>query len=331
MKKIKKVIIFSRHGLRYPLLNYEDKKDIVTPSDINWEFSDGVLTKKGEILEYKFGQYIREYLNGLDFNINSKKIRSNSLKRTVLTAKILSLALFPFENVEVEYKDKEYKIMEEDFNINILKEDINQEKLKLMDDELRPVYNRIEELLNIEKDKIYNIKSDILVNELGFIHSHGAFKIATDIVDVYILKYYEKFLEDEILKNVDLKKEIKYLSEVKDRLLDVIFADMEYIVKSKKNAYNLLLEELKNDKDFTLLVGHDSNIATILSVLGVDTNNIGNEFEKYPIDTKLVFKIYEDESFDLEMMYYNIDDIRNITGIPICKTLLRNHKFVYIN
>ena len=329
--KLNKVIIFSRHGLRYPLLNYADKQGIITPEEVNWEFSDGVLTPRGEILEYRFGQYIREYLKNLDFEIKTKKIRSNSLKRTVLTAKILSLALFPFENIKVEHRYDDFNIIETDFNINIFDEDINRDKLRKVDEDLRPLYNRLEEILNIEKDTIYNKGSDILVNDQGFIYSHGAFKIATDIVDLYILKYYENFKEEDILRNLDLRKEIKKLSEIKDRLLDVIFADMEYILKSEKNAYNLVQEELKNDKDFTLLVGHDSNIATILSALNVDTTNLGNEFEKYPIDSKLVFKVYEDDSFDLDIMYYEIDDIRNMSGVPTCKNLLKNHKFIKLS
>ena len=35
---MKKLIIFSRHGLRYPLLKYESMQGIIIEKDVNWDF-----------------------------------------------------------------------------------------------------------------------------------------------------------------------------------------------------------------------------------------------------------------------------------------------------
>lgn len=318
---LKKVIIYSRHGLRYPLFNYEELDGIITKEDINWDFEGGILTPKGEKIEYQFGQYLRKYIKNLDINIKSKEFYSNSMRRTYLTAKILALSMFPFENIEVGHKYDVFDTIEDRFDVKIEEKNSNKEKLQQLDDHLRKKYNKIEEMLNIKKDKIYSDKSTIYYED-GVTKSKGAFKIATDIVDLFILKYYEGFNLDDIYKSDNLKEEIKYLSEIKDMLLDNIFGDIEYIKNSEKNCYKMLLDFVKSDKDLSVIVGHDANIATILTCLGLQNIKIGNDFEKYPIGSKLVFKIYDDNKFDLDMLYYDVETIRNFeNNEPQCVSL----------
>lgn len=325
---LKKVIIYSRHGLRYPLFNLDEMKKIVDLDKISWDFEEGVLTPKGEILEYKFGQYLRKYLKNLGLKIEKKEFYANSLKRTVLTANILANSIFPFENIKVGYKYDDLTTMEDCFNIKVTEKDINKEKLRLVDEKLKEKYAKLEEILDIEKGYIYNLKSNIILKD-NVMFSAGSFKLATDLVDMFILKYYENFPLDKIFKSEDFKKDVNYLSEIKDVLLDTIFGDLEYIEKSIDHPYKLLKRYAQKDNDLAVIVGHDSNIATILACLNLSNLEFGNEFEKYPIDSKLVFKIYEDDTFDLDMIYYDIDSIRNISdNEPICKNLARKIKFI---
>ena len=44
---MKKLIIFSRHGLRYPLLKYETMSGIISKEDINWDFDEGGKKRGG--------------------------------------------------------------------------------------------------------------------------------------------------------------------------------------------------------------------------------------------------------------------------------------------
>ncbi|WP_156300273.1 histidine phosphatase family protein [Streptobacillus canis] len=326
--KLKKVLIYSRHGIRYPLFNLEEISKVVDPEKIKWDFEDAVLTKKGEILEYEFGKYLKKYLDKLDINILTKEFHTNSMKRTVLTSKLLALAMFPFEDIETEYMFKDLSKLDINYNILLTPEVVNLKKLEESDKKLRHSYNLIEASLGIEKDSIYNLKSGVTIDERGIIYSDGAFRYGTDLVDMYILKYYEGFKYDEIFRSNDFRKDLKEMSKVKDALLDLLFADKEYIAHSVSNAYQLMLRHARNGVDLSVIVGHDSNIATILSALDVNTEGIGNEFEKYPIGSKLVFKIYEDDSFDLDMLYYDVDRIRYMEDRdPICKTLLTNGRF----
>lgn len=324
--EIKKIVIFSRHGLRYPLITNEKMFEYVGKNILNWEFEESILTPKGELLEYEFGKFLKKYLDNLNFEIKTKEIYTNSLKRTVLTAKILALSMYPFENIDIKYIYKDLNsYLDERFNLRINKEDVNYSKLMKMDEKLKPLYNKVEKILGLNKNSIAKIGSKIEIDDIGIMLGKGAFKIATDIVDMFILKYYENFKENDIFESDNFKEDLREISKIKDTFLDVIFGDVEYIEKSKENPYKLLKEYINNDVDLSIIVGHDSNISTILAMLNIE--NKGNDFEKYPIDSKLVFKVYKDNSFDLDMMYYSIDKIRNFNNeYPIIEKLGKNLK-----
>ena len=203
---MKKLIIFSRHGLRYPLLKYESMQGIISEKDVKWDFEEGMLTEKGEILEFKMGIFLRKYIEKFCEKLKKIEFSSNSIKRTVATAKILATSMFPYREIEVKFKDKTFSTMEKDFNIYLGSLDINKDKLKKLDYRLKPRYERLEKILNIEDGTFLNIGSNIKIGENGFLMSDVAFKIATDIVDMYILKYFEGFKEQNIFKSDNFYK-----------------------------------------------------------------------------------------------------------------------------
>lgn len=309
---MKKLIIFSRHGLRYPLLKYESMQGIISEKDVNWDFEEGMLTEKGEILEFKMGIFLRKYIEKFGNKLNKIEFSSNSIKRTVATAKILATSMFPYREIEVKFKDKTFSTMEKDFNIYLGSLDINKEKLKKLDDRLKPQYERLEKILNIEDGTFLNIGSNIKIGENGFLMSDGAFKIATDIVDMYILKYFEGFKEKNIFKSDNFYKDLEYISEIKDSLLDTIFGDLDYINDSPTEITKLIQSKINSETDLDVIVGHDSNIATIFAKLGINLDY--KILEKYPIGAKLLFKVYDDNSFDLELIYYKPESIRTMNN-----------------
>lgn len=309
---MKKLIIFSRHGLRYPLLKYESMQGIISEKDVNWDFEEGILTEKGEILEFKMGIFLRKYIEKFGKKLKKIEFSSNSIKRTVATAKILATSMFPYREIEVKFKDKTFSTMEKDFNIYLDSLDINKEKLKKLDYRLKPQYERLEKILNIEDGTFLNIGSNIKIGENGFLMSDGAFKIATDIVDMYILKYFEGFKEQNIFKSDNFYKDLEYISEIKDSLLDTIFGDLDYINDSPTEITKLIQSKINSETDLDVIVGHDSNIATIFAKLGINLDY--KILEKYPIGAKLLFKVYDDNSFDLELIYYKPESIRNMNN-----------------
>ncbi|WP_455514671.1 histidine-type phosphatase [Pseudostreptobacillus sp.] len=323
---MKKLIIFSRHGLRYPLLKYESMQGIISKKDVNWDFEEGMLTEKGEILEFKMGIFLRKYIEKFGKKFKKIEFSSNSIKRTVATAKILATSMFPYREIEVKFKDKTFSTMEKDFNIYLDSLDINKEKLKKLDYRLKPQYERLEKILNIEDGTFLNIGSNIKIGENGFLMSDGAFKIATDIVDMYILKYFEGFKEQNIFKSDNFYKDLEYISEIKDSLLDTIFGDLDYINDSPTEITKLIQSKINSETDLDVIVGHDSNIATIFAKLGINLDY--KILEKYPIGAKLLFKVYDDNSFDLELIYYKPESIRNMNNDnPVIVNLGERLKF----
>lgn len=328
--KIKKRVIFSRHGLRYPLfyrdiLLKEFKKDV-----IKWDFSDedmGILTKKGEVIEYRFGQELKDMLNIKEDT--SIHITSNSTKRTYLTAKLLSTAMFPYRNIEPEYLYKDFSKLESKYNIVFFDENIlNHDIPKEIDKKLFPIYTKIEELLELKKGTITNNPTYIFIDDNGYTQVRGALRIATDLSDLCVLKYYEGFDYEDIFKSDNFIEDLRYILDAKDQFLDMIFADKAYIEASQDHAFNIFKKEILNDKELSIVVGHDSNISTILSTLNIEYSRNEYTLEKYPIGSKLILEIFEDNTYKLYYSYFSYEDIRNTGfGKPIMELL----KTGYIN
>ena len=110
--ELEKVVILSRHGLRSPLTTPGSKLSKVTPYPWEeWDVKASHLTKKGEILETYFGQYINEWLTknnvisqGECLSSDNVNIYTNSLQRTIATGQALTLGMFPGCDVKSVHK-----------------------------------------------------------------------------------------------------------------------------------------------------------------------------------------------------------------------------------
>ncbi|WP_156286221.1 histidine phosphatase family protein [Oceanivirga salmonicida] len=182
--KIKKRIIFSRHGLRYPLFYHESLLKIYGKDIINWDFPNelmGHLSKKGEVIEFLFGQELKEILN---LNDNMKiRVLCNSTHRTYHTSKLLCLGMNPFKEQVIDYKDKSFNKLDTRYNI-LFKENkiLDYDKVKKIDEKLKDAYTRIEELLDLEKGTIVNKKSNIYLDDTGYLHVKGALSLNLTLV-----------------------------------------------------------------------------------------------------------------------------------------------------
>ncbi len=79
-----------------------------------------------------------------------------------------------------------------------------------------------------------------------------------------------------------------------------------------------IYDELRSpDRKFTFLVGHDSNLSSVLTALGVEEYELPNAIErKTPIGSKLVIEKFVGpdgkEYADLNLVYQSIDQLRNM-------------------
>ena len=79
----------------------------------------------------------------------------------------------------------------------------------------------------------------------------------------------------------------------------------------------LISEELEEEnRRFSFLCGHESNIASVLSALDVKEYSLPDAIEKkIPIGTKLVFEVWKDKNGDefvsLNLVYQTIEQLRS--------------------
>lgn len=307
---LKKIVIFTRHGVRNPLANATLINDFISENLVNFKTSDYSLTDKGKLIEYQLGLYIKRIFDELGYKPSKKYVYANSLHRTYLTGRILSLALFPYENIKVNIKDESLDYMDPHFNIII--EDKNILNQKVVDDTiltLKDRFNKLENILNIKENSLYNYKTNICINELGHVMVDGGLYIANSIIDLFTTYYYNGLEYNEIFKSDNFIEDLKYISLIKDVFLETVFGNNDYTNNSKLNCYKLLQEALIDDNDFNLLVGHDASLCTILKMLNLDIS-MNNKIEKYPIAGKLIFYVYDNNEVKIDLIYPYYKSIR---------------------
>ncbi len=76
-------------------------------------------------------------------------------------------------------------------------------------------------------------------------------------------------------------------------------------------------ELLSPDRKFTFLVGHDSNLSSVATALGVEEYELPDAIEKKtPIGSKIVIEKFEgadgQEYADINIVYQTVDQLRNM-------------------
>ncbi|MTH75553.1 histidine-type phosphatase [Metamycoplasma hominis] len=308
-----KLLILSRHGLRYPFFTKERSIKYFNKDIVNWNIDNlgsAFLTDKGALFELKMAQKIREFFNITnDINV---KVMANSTQRTFQTAQLLSIGFFPAKKVDIQCQDYSFKNENEWY-------DINTDNINLVDYDLlwkyeaksKKIYQKIIDLFDLKNCLFTNEETNITLNEnKDGVFWRGKFFMACSLSDLLVVKYYFNEPYDSIFKSNNFIRDLRLIGKAKDYVIDFAFCDKNVINSNKKNIYKLIKKEFKNGKDLTLIVGHDTNIATTLAMLDVKMPDL-KQLEKYPIGSKLIFAINDDNSFDLYIAFFDFKDIRN--------------------
>ncbi len=348
-----KVVVLSRHNVRAPLSTKGSDLYRMTPHKwIDWTSEPSELSVHGGNLETIMGQYFRKYLAQKQllleneiYDENQVRIYSNSLQRTIATARFFAAGLLPVSETDVEYHEEVGK-MDPVFNPKLtidseaFKSQVMSELEKMggdsglqgIEEKLAPNYKILEEALDLKdseiakQDKYDKFPTDDL--EISLVLDKepslkGSLKKATTAADALILQYYEdEALDAPFGKNLSLE-DWKKIGEIKDVYGEVLFAAPSVAV----NVANPLIKEVKsefenNQRKFTFLCGHDSNLASFLAALEVEDYQLPNAVElKTPIGAKLVMEQWRDSNNKLfvsfKLVYYSIDQFRNLTEINL--------------
>lgn len=147
----------------------------------------------------------------------------------------------------------------------------------------------------------------------------SALKELNSASDAFILQYYE---EPDTLKAAFghnlTRKDWERLAHVKDVYQDVLFTAPIVAVNVSHPLIQYMYDELRSpDRKFTFLVGHDSNLSSVATALGVEEYELPDAIEKKtPIGSKLVIEKFVgpdgEEYADLNLVYQTVDQLRDM-------------------
>lgn len=343
--QLQQVLMLSRHNLRAPLAdNGSVLEQSTKKSWPQWDVPGGQLTTKGGVLEVYMGNYTRQWLaqqglvkNGSCPDSNNVFVYANSLQRTVATAQFFVNGAFPGCDVAVTHQD-EMGTMDPIFNPVITdgSEAFNKKALAAMAAaneklSLKPAFQRLEKIVDYKASPACNNKKqcDLSSGQNTFSAENGKepnvsgpLKVGNSLMDAFTLQYYEGFPLDQVAwGQIKTPEQWKELSAIKNGYQDALFTspDVSREVAAPLVDYirsQLVDQDKANAPKVTLMVGHDSNIASLLSALQVKTYDLPDTYEKTPIGGQVVFERWHDAKNDkdllkVEYVYQSADQLRN--------------------
>lgn len=343
--QLQQVLMLSRHNLRAPLA---DNGSVLAQSTKKswpqWDVPGGQLTTKGGVLEVYMGNYTRQWLaqqglvkNGSCPDSNNVFVYANSLQRTVATAQFFVNGAFPGCDVAVTHQD-EMGSMDPIFNPVITDgtDAFNKKALAAMAAaneklSLKPAFQRLEKIVDYKASPACNNKKqcDLSSGQNTFSAENGKeptvsgpLKVGNSLMDAFTLQYYEGFPLDQVAwGQIKTPEQWKELSAIKNGYQDALFTspDVSREVAAPLVDYirsQLVDQDKANAPKITLMVGHDSNIASLLSALQVKPYELPDTYEKTPIGGQVVFERWHDAKNDkdllkVEYVYQTADQLRN--------------------
>lgn len=346
---LNQTVILSRHNIRSPLSGNGSLLDKITPYKWHeWSSGPSELSIKGGLLETEMGQYFRKWfekekLFTNDYQPSEEEIRiyANAKQRTIATSNYFSAGLMPSYNLNIEV-NAPFNSMDPVFNpqltfisdsyIKAAKEEIDTlflEKIKGLKDN----YTLLSDVIDFRNSEAYKNKeiSNFKVDDTAISlelnkepSMTGSLKNGCSAADALVLQYYEELDSYKAGFNHNLSfNDWKNISEIKDLYGDVLFTAPKI---SSNVAHPLLLEiqkELNNDnRKFSFLCGHDSNLCSVLSSLEVEDYHLINAIEsKTPIGSKIVINSFNDtngkEFYSVNMVYQSVEQLRNVSILDL--------------
>ncbi|XP_045529573.1 glucose-1-phosphatase-like [Pieris brassicae] len=333
---LKQVLILSRHNIRAPLSsNLHYLSSNTWPI---WNVDSAFLTAKGALLEGYMGRFISNWLVKKGLlpagcpEQNTVRVYANTRQRTKATAN--AFVDSAFKNCNITVYSKVSNKMDPIFN-PIIRNDskelksaiINEMEQKLRSLNLNEPYSRLNDVVDIKHAKICEVdkicdferaKDDVFYEIGKEPNVNGPLGFTNSIVDAFIMSYYEGMnITDIAWGNMRTSKEWKLFSAITRGNMDVRFNSTvlakEVAKPLLKYIYSILYKKSPN---FTLLVGHDSNLMSVMAAIGFKPYVLPDQYEVTPIGGKLVFQRWHDRNTNedllkIEYVYQTMEQLRN--------------------
>lgn len=352
---LEQVVVLSRHNIRSPLSTGDSVLASITDhSWFEWSSKPSELSLRGVASETIMGQFFKKWLEKEGLfpenyrpEQNEVRIYANSKQRTIATANAFSAGLLPSAEIETE-THMEFDAMDPVFSPQFTF--MNDAYAEAAEAEVRDLFGEKMDALadNYELlEKVIDMK-DTEAYRNGEIHDFdpadaewsyeinkepqvsGSLKTACSVSDALVLQYYEEKDETKAAFGHEISfDEWLQIAEIKDVYGEVLFTSP---LIAPVVAHPLLAEIEKEmeteDRVFTFLCGHDSNLFSVLAALGAENTPLPNTLERSaPIGCKLVICKWKDESgaekLSVDLVYQTTQQLRNMSLLD-----LNNHPAV---
>ncbi|MCN1808285.1 bifunctional glucose-1-phosphatase/inositol phosphatase [Escherichia coli] len=348
--QLQQVLMMSRHNLRAPLANNGSVLEQSTPNKWpEWDVPGGQLTTKGGVLEVYMGHYMREWLaeqgmvkSGECSPPDTVYAYANSLQRTVATAQFFITGAFPGCDIPVHHQEK-MGTMDPTFNPVITDDSaaFSEQAVAAMEKELSKLqltdsYQLLEKIVNYKDSPACKEKQQCsLVDGKNTFSAKyqqepgvsGPLKVGNSLVDAFTLQYYEGFPMDQVAwGEIKSDQQWKVLSKLKNGYQDSLFTSPEVARNVAKPLVSYIDKALVTDRTsapkITVLVGHDSNIASLLTALDFKPYQLHDQNERTPIGGKIVFQRWHDSKANRDLMkieyvYQSAEQLRNADALTL--------------
>lgn len=351
--QLKEAVVLSRHNIRSPLSDSKSDLGRMTPHPwTRWSAGKSELTSRGGALETMMGQYFRKW--AVDAGLfpenyvptaDDLNVIANSMQRCIATAQYFTSGFMPVGGVRVNHRYTPSK-MDPLFNPQLTKvspefvaEARKQiaamggaEGMRGINRAIEPDYILIQEVMDTdqspmarEKDPklqaFKNYDTEVLLEKWQEprLAPGSALKELNSASDAFILQYYE---EPDSLKAAFghnlTREDWARIAHIKDTYQDVLFTAPIVAVNVARPLIQYMYDELRSpDRKFTFLVGHDSNLSSVATALGVEKYELPDAIEKQtPIGSKIVIEKFigpdGKEYADINIVYQSIDQLRNM-------------------
>lgn len=351
--QLKEAVVLSRHNIRSPLSDSKSDLGRMTPHEwTKWSSGKSELTSRGGALETMMGQYFRKWLVDAGMfpenyvpTADDVNVIANSMQRCIATAQYFTSGFMPVGGVKVNHRYTPSK-MDPLFNPQLTKvspEFVAEAMAQIsamggekgivgINEAIAPDYALMTEVLDVKDSpmaKANDPKLKALDNydtEIVFeqwvepsMKPGSALKELNSASDAFILQYYE---EPDSVKAAFghrlTRDDWARLAHVKDTYQDVLFTAPVVAVNVANPLIRYMYDELRSpDRKFTFLVGHDSNLSSVATALGVEEYELPDAIEKKtPIGSKLVVEKFTgpdgEEYADLNIVYQSVDQLRGM-------------------
>ena len=349
-----RVVVLSRHNIRSPLSGSGSLLGDITPHEwFKWTSNPSELSLRGAMLETLMGQYFRLWLEdeGL-FPENylpedgAVRFYANAKQRTQATAHYFSVGLLPVAVVPIE-RHTDYDTMDPTFNpvTNFLNDELAEDIMAQITEEggedgmkgiqasLKDAIRLLMDVTDMEESEAYKSGKfgDLLKDETTITLEPGKdpamagpIRTATSVADALTFQYYEMDDDKAAAFGHDLTREdwLK-LHSIVDAFTRMLYTAPLFAVNSAHPLLKEIRDEMSKEyRKFSFLCGHDCNLASVMSALGVEEYELPNTVEpRTPIGSKLVFEIWSSKDGEkyakVQLVYQTTEQLRQITSLSL--------------